>query len=82
MALSGDIGKAGFTAEKISAKATVTLEFVDGKPTVVSSALVVAAKVPGLDAAKFAELAEGTRGGCPISRLLNAKLSVEARLEG
>lgn len=81
MAFSGALGGAGFPPEKISAKATVTLDFVDGKPTVVASALVVAAKVPGIDAAKFAELAESTKGGCPISRLLNAKLSVEAKLE-
>jgi osmotically inducible protein OsmC len=82
MAFSGALGGAGFTAEKISVKATVTLDRVDGKPTVTSSALVMAAKVPGIDAAKFASLAEETKLGCPISRLLNAKLSLEAKLEG
>lgn len=82
MAFSGTLGGAGFAPEKISVKATVTLGRVDGKATVVSSALVVAAKVPGIDAEKFAALAEETKGGCPISRLLNAKLSVEAKLEG
>lgn len=82
MAFSGSLGAAGFTAERISVKATVTLDRVDGKPTVTSSALVMAAKVPGIDAAKFAALAEETKLGCPISRLLNAKLSIEAKLEG
>lgn len=82
MAFSGALGAAGFAPEKISVKATVTLDRVDGKPTVTTSALVVAAKVPGIDAAKFAALAEDTKGGCPISRLLNAKLSLEAKLEG
>ena len=81
MAFSGNVGAAGFTPEKISVKATVTLDRVDGKPTVTTSALVMAAKIPGIDAAKFAELAEATKSGCPISRLLNAKLSVEAKLE-
>lgn len=82
MAFSGALGSAGFTAEKISVKATVTLDRVDGKPTVTTSALVMAAKVPGIDAAKFAALAEETKLGCPISRLLNAKLTLEAKLEG
>lgn len=81
MALSGGLGGAGFTAEKISVKATVTIDRVDGKPTVTSSALVVAARVPGMDAAKFAAVAEDTRTGCPISRLLKAELSLEAKLE-
>ncbi len=81
MALSGALGGAGFAPEKISAKAVVTLDRVDGKPTVTRSALTVAAKVPGIDAAKFAEIAEATKLGCPISRLLNAELSLEAKLE-
>jgi len=81
MALSGALGAAGFAPEKISAKATVTLDRVDGKPTVTKSALVVAAKVPGIDAAKFAEIAGATKTGCPISRLLNAELTLDAKLE-
>jgi len=82
MAFSGALNTAGFSPEKISVKATVTLGRVDDKPTVTRSALVVAAKVPGIDAAKFAELAEGTKLGCPISRLLKAELTLEAKLEG
>ena len=81
MALSGGLGAAGFTAEKISVKSVVTLDRVDNKPTVTKSALTVAAKVPGIDAAKFAEIAEATKLGCPISRLLKAELTLEAKLE-
>jgi osmotically inducible protein OsmC len=81
MAFSGSLNTAGFAPEKISVKATVTLDRVDGKPTVTKSALVMAAKVPGIAAAQFAELAEATKLGCPISRLLKAELSLEAKLE-
>ena|SRR5580765_7195308 len=81
MALSGELGSAGFTATNISVKAVVTLEPKDGKPTVTSSALEVTAKVPGIDAAKFAAIAEGTKAGCPISRLLNTTITLSAKLE-
>ena len=81
MAFSGELGKAGFTAERIMTKATVTLEPVDGKPTVSSSHLEMSAKIPGIDRAKFDEIADGAKAGCPISRLLHTTLSLEATLE-
>ena len=80
MALSGDLGKAGFTPTKLTVKATVTIEPVDGKATVTSSALEVEAAVPGLDDAKFQQIAAGTKAGCPISRLLNANITLVAKL--
>jgi len=82
MALSGSLGTAGFTASRISVRATVTLVPVDGKPTVTESHLEVRAAVPGLDAAKFATLADETKAGCPISRLLSTKITLDAKLEG
>jgi osmotically inducible protein OsmC len=82
MALSGDLGRAGFTPTRITTTATVTLEPVDGKPTVSSSHLELSATVPGIDAAKFAEIAAGAKAGCPISRLLNTRISLDAKLEG
>ncbi len=82
MALSADLGKAGLKPERIETTAAVTLETVDGKPTVTQSHLTVKAKVPGVDRAKFLEVANGTKAGCPISRLLNAKITMEATLEG
>jgi len=81
MALSGGLASAGFPPEQITAKATVTLDRVNDKPTVTSSHLEVSAKVAGIDAAKFAEVAEATKQGCPISRLLNATLTLDAKLE-
>ncbi len=81
MALSADLGNANLKATSITANATVTLEVVDGKPTVTSSHLDVVAKVPGAEPAAFQRIAEGTRDGCPISRVLNAKITLTARLE-
>ncbi|MEO5987472.1 MAG: OsmC family peroxiredoxin [Candidatus Eisenbacteria bacterium] len=81
MAFSGDLGKAGFTPTRITTTATVTIEPVDGKPTVSASHLVMTAVSPGIDAAKFTEIANGAKAGCPISRLLNTNISLEATLE-
>lgn len=82
MALSGELGKAGFPPTRITTTATVTLEPVDGKPTVSASHLETSVVAPGLDAAKFAEIAAGAKAGCPISRLLNTNISLDAKLEG
>jgi osmotically inducible protein OsmC len=80
MATSAELGKAGFTPTKLSVKATVTLEPVDGKPTVSSSVLELEATIPGIDDAKFQEIAAGAKAGCPISRLLNANITLVAKL--
>jgi osmotically inducible protein OsmC len=81
MALSGELGAAGFTPTRLSTNATVTIEPVDGKPTVKSSHLVLSANVPGIDSAKFTEIANKAKAGCPISRLLNTEITLEAKLE-
>jgi osmotically inducible protein OsmC len=80
MAASADLGRAGFAATRLSVKATVTLEPVDGKPTVSSSALELEAVVPGIDDAKFQEVVAGTKVGCPISRLLHTNITLTAKL--
>ncbi len=82
MAFSGDLAKAGSPPTRLDVSATVTFDKLD-KWTVVSSALTVRGVVPGIDAARFREIAEGAKDGCPISRALqgNVKLSVEATLE-
>jgi len=82
MALSAELGKAGLTPERVATVAAVTLETVDGKPTVTKSHLTVRAKVPGADNAKFLEIAGGAKAGCPISRLLKAEITMDAALEG
>jgi len=82
MAFSGELGKAGITPERITTKATVTIEPVNGAPTVSSSHLEMSAKIPGIDRAKFDEIAAGAKAGCPISRLLNTNITLAATLEG
>jgi lipoyl-dependent peroxiredoxin len=81
MALSEDLGNAGFTADKLDAKATVTLDKVDGKATLTAMHIVVTGKVPKIDAKKFQEIANGTKSGCPISRALKMPITLEAKLE-
>ncbi|HEV7349765.1 OsmC family protein [Telluribacter sp.] len=78
MKLSFDLNAAGFTADEINATATVTLDPSQGAVT--KSHLVVKARIPEIDEAKFQEIAEGAKEGCPISKLLNAELSMEAQL--
>ena len=80
MALSGHLGSAGMTPESIRTEARVTLEKLDAGFTVTAVHLVVAAKIPGADRAKFEEAANAAKAGCPISRLLNAKITMEATL--
>jgi osmotically inducible protein OsmC len=81
MALSAELGGAGFTPERIDSTATVALENVTGKGwTVTTSHLVLKAKIPGIDAAKFNEIAGKAKVGCPISKLLNATITLDATL--
>ena len=82
MALSADLGRAGLTPQRIETTAEVTLETVDGKPTVTKVLLKTRAAVPGADRASFERIANETKATCPISRLLNAKITLEASLEG
>lgn len=82
MALSLCLGERDVEAEKLSVSATIALDEVDGKPTVVSSALVVTARVPGLDADGFGSAVDDAAALCPISRLFaGAAISVSSQLE-
>ena len=81
MALSAQLGEAGLKPDRISAQATVTLEKVEAGWTVTSSHLDVTAGIPGADAAAFEKAANNAKAGCPISRLLNARITMNARLE-
>ena len=82
MAFSAELGKAGFTPESISATATVTLDKTDAGWTVTASHLDVSVKIPGADRAKVLGVANVAKLGCPISRLLKANVTMDARLEG
>src|SRR2546423_11498580 len=81
MALSGQLGNAGMTAESIRTTAAVTLEKTDAGFTVTSVHLDVIAKIPGADKAKFDTAANNAKAGCPISRLLNTTITMDAKLE-
>jgi osmotically inducible protein OsmC len=80
MALSKILGDAGMTAESISTKATVTLEQVEGGFGVTSSALETSVRIPNADKAAFQKAADAAKSGCPISKLLNAKITLDAKL--
>ena len=81
MALSLILGEAGMTAEKIETQAAVTLEKVGDGFSITASHLDVKAKIPGADPAKFQEAANKAKAGCPLSKVLNAKITMNATLE-
>jgi len=82
MALSAELGKAGITPESIRTTAAVTLEKVGEGFSVTSSDLDVTARIPGGDRAAFQKAADAAKAGCPISKLLNAKITMNAKFEG
>ena len=81
MALSAELGKAGFTPESIATTATVTLEnHPQTSWTVTKIHLQTQAKIPSITPEKFQEIANGAKSGCPISRLLKAEITLDAKL--
>jgi osmotically inducible protein OsmC len=80
MALSGQLGQAGLTPESINTTAAVTLEKTDAGFTITDIHLDVTANVPGADQAAFETAANNAKAGCPVSRLLNAEITMDARL--
>jgi lipoyl-dependent peroxiredoxin len=85
MSLAGELANAGSPPEQLDVTATVTLDEVDGgSHRIVSSELLSRARVTGLDATAFQELAEAASAGCPLSALIeaSAKVTVTAQLEG
>jgi lipoyl-dependent peroxiredoxin len=80
MALSLILGEAKLTAEHMETKADVTLEKVADGFSITAVHLSLRAKVPGADKAKFEELAGKAKAGCPVSKLLNTKITLDAAL--
>ncbi len=80
MALSGQLTNAGTPPESIETTATVTMEKLDAGFTVTGVHLDVTARVPGIDQAAFETAATNAKTGCPISRLLNATITMDAKL--
>jgi osmotically inducible protein OsmC len=80
MAFSMILGMAGFTPEKIATSATISLEPKDGGFAITASHLDVTATIPGIDDATFQDLAAKAKAGCPVSKVLNAEITMDARL--
>jgi len=80
MALSLMLGEAGFTPDEINASSAVSIEQQGGGFQITFIDLSVTAKVPGIDEAQFKEIATKAKDGCPVSKVLNAKINFEASL--
>ncbi len=80
MALSMILGNAGFTAESIDTQAEVTLDQDSGGFSITAVHLVLKAKVPGASQQQFDELTRQAKEGCPVSKVLNAKITLDATL--
>ena len=81
MALSGQLGQAGLTAESIRTTASVKLEKTDAGFAITSVHLEVKARVPGADQEAFATAANNAKAGCPVSKVLKAEITMNASLE-
>ena len=81
MALAFQLQAAGFTPTELSTEAAVTLDPEGEGFRITSSALTLHAKVPGIDQAKFNELAAEAEKNCPVSKVLNANITLDASLE-
>jgi len=81
MALSGKLGEAGMTAKQLSTTATVTLEKVEGGFEITAVHLQLVAQIPGASQEAFDAAAQDAKENCPVSKLLNAKITLDARLE-
>jgi osmotically inducible protein OsmC len=83
MALAFGLQQAGFTPDQLATEAAVSLEAAPGGGFAITrSALTLRAKIPGIDAAKFQELAKGAEQNCPVSKVLKAEITLDAQLEG
>jgi osmotically inducible protein OsmC len=81
MAFSAELGKVGITPQAIETTATITMEKTEAGFTVTRSHLDVLAKIPGADEAQILAIAHTAKAGCPISRLLKAEITMDAKLE-
>lgn len=82
MALSMMLGEAGLTAERIDTAAEVTLDKQPDGFAITAVHLVLRAKVPGASEAQFLDIANKAKTGCPVSKVLNARISLDAALVG
>ena len=80
MALSFALGNAGHPPQSIETQAALTLDKVEGGFSISAIHLTTRAHVPGIDRAKFAEIANGAKAGCPVSKVLKATITLDATL--
>jgi len=81
MALSGKLGEAGMTAQKLETSATVSLDKVDGGFAITAVHLDLVATIPGASEEAFQEAARKAKEGCPVSKLFNATITLDAKLQ-
>lgn len=81
MALAAQLDGKGHKPESISTSAVLTLELQDGKWIIAAIHLAVHARVPGIDPTTFKRVAQEAKRGCPVSRVLKAKITMDATLE-
>ena len=82
MALSAQLGNANLTPGSINTTANLKLEKLDAGWAITAIHLDVTARVPGADDGAFQKAAESAKAGCPVSKVLNAKITMTAKLEG
>ena len=80
MALSAELGRAGLTPETIDTTAALTFEKTDAGFTITAIHLETNVKMPGADRQKFDEVAQSAKKNCPVSRVLNANITLAANL--
>jgi lipoyl-dependent peroxiredoxin len=81
MAFSGQLGAANLTAERIATDAVVSLEKTDSGFAITSVHLTMTAKIPGATQEQFETAANNAKAGCPVSKLFNTKITLDAKLE-
>jgi osmotically inducible protein OsmC len=81
MALAFQLQAAGFTPTELSTEAAISLVPEGAGFKIDASHLTLRASIPGIEAAKFAELAKAAELGCPVSKVLNAKITLDAQLQ-
>ena len=81
MAFSGQLDKAGLKADRISTEATVSLEKQDAGFAITAVHLAMSAKIPGATEEQFRTAADNAKAGCPVSKLFNTKITLDAKLE-
>lgn len=82
MALAFGLQAAGLTPDELRTEAAVTLEPEGQGFKISKSALTLRARIPGIDGARFLELAKAAEQNCPVSKVLNAEITLDAKLEG